>query len=405
MNIELNHNNITYDHILVRYGELSTKGKNKKDFIKKLHQNVKNALRNFPELTYERTFDRLYILLNGSDPYAISPVLAKVFGISSFSFAIRINSEIEEMIDVSLKIAQSSTASTFKIDTRRHHKQFAMISDEINRAVATEILKNTEMKVNVKNPELRVIIEVRQFDTYIMANKVIGAGGYPVGVGGKALVMLSGGIDSPVAAYLMMKRGITIECIHYASPPYTSSRSLAKVIDLARIVACHQGHIRVHVVPFTDLQLAIYNNTDESYCITLMRRMMYRIAERVCANQKALAIVNGESVGQVASQTLESMQVINEVVSIPVLRPVVSMDKLEIIALSQKIGTYDTSIQPFEDCCTIFTPKNPVTKPTSKKANHLETRFNFEEILEECITKIETIDVYPSKEENEEDLF
>ena len=405
MNIELNHNNITYDHILVRYGELSTKGKNKKDFIKKLHQNVKNALRNFPELTYERTFDRLYILLNGSDPYAISPVLAKVFGISSFSFAIRINSEIEEMIDVSLKIAQSSTASTFKIDTRRHHKQFAMISDEINRAVATEILKNTEMKVNVKNPELRVMIEVRQFDTYIMANKVIGAGGYPVGVGGKALVMLSGGIDSPVAAYLMMKRGITIECIHYASPPYTSSRSLAKVIDLARIVACHQGHIRVHVVPFTDLQLAIYNNTDESYCITLMRRMMYRIAERVCANQKALAIVNGESVGQVASQTLESMQVINEVVSIPVLRPVVSMDKLEIIALSQKIGTYDTSIQPFEDCCTIFTPKNPVTKPTSKKANHLETRFNFEEILEECITKIETIDVYPSKEENEEDLF
>ena len=405
MNIELNHNNITYDHILVRYGELSTKGKNKKDFIKKLHQNVKNALRNFPELTYERTFDRLYILLNGSDPYAISPVLAKVFGISSFSFAIRINSEIEEMIDVSLKIAQSSTASTFKIDTRRHHKQFAMISDEINRAVATEILKNTEMKVNVKNPELRVMIEVRQFDTYIMANKVIGAGGYPVGVGGKALVMLSGGIDSPVAAYLMMKRGITIECIHYASPPYTSSRSLAKVIDLARIVACHQGHIRVHVVPFTDLQLAIYNNTDESYCITLMRRMMYRIAERVCANQKALAIVNGESVGQVASQTLESMQVINEVVSIPVLRPVVSMDKLEIIALSQKIGTYDTSIQPFEDCCTIFTPKNPVTKPTSKKANHLETRFNFDEILEECITKIETIDVYPSKEENEEDLF
>lgn len=405
MTIELNHDTIVYDHILVRYGELSTKGKNKKDFIKKLHLNVKNALRNFPDLTYERTFDRLYILLNGTNPYDVSPVLAKVFGISSFSFAIRINSEIEEMVQIGLMVAKASDAKTFKVDTRRHHKQFAMISDEINRAVASEILKNTEIKVDVKKPELRIMIEVRQFDTYVMVNKVQGAGGYPVGVGGKALVMLSGGIDSPVAAYLMMKRGITIECIHYASPPYTSTRSQQKVIDLARIIACHQGHIRVHVVPFTDIQLAIYNNTDESYCITLMRRMMYRIAERVCESQKALAIVNGESVGQVASQTLESMQTINEVVKIPVLRPVVTMDKLEIIALSEKIGTYQTSIQPFEDCCTIFTPKNPVTKPTLKKAQHLEARINYEELIEACLTKIETIDVYPTKEKSEEDLF
>lgn len=405
MTTELNYEKITYDHILVRYGELSTKGKNKKDFIKRLHINVKNALRNFTDLTYERTYDRLYIILNGTDPYEVAPILEKVFGISSFSFAIKINSEIEEMQKTSLLVAKQSDAKTFKIDTRRHYKQFAMISDEINRSVATEILKNTELKVDVKNPDLRIMIEVRQFDTYIMVNKIKGAGGYPVGVGGKAMVMLSGGIDSPVAAYLMMKRGVTIECIHYASPPYTSARAQQKVIDLARIVSGYQGHIRVHVVPFTDLQLAIYNNTDESYCITLMRRMMYRIAERLCERQNALAIVNGESVGQVASQTLESMGVINETVKIPVIRPVVTMDKLEIIALSEKIGTYDVSVQPFEDCCTIFTPKNPVTKPTSKKAVSLEKRFDYEPLIEDCLNRIEVIDVYPQKDEVEEDLF
>lgn len=396
--------NITYDHILVRYGELSTKGKNKKDFIKRLQHNVRNALKTFDKLEYKTTHDRLYILLNGEDAHAIKDVLQHVFGISSFSFAVKIPSEIEEMKKTALHIAEAFQGATFKIEARRSDKQFPMISDEINRAIAADILKKTSLKVDVKHPDLRIQVEVHTFDTYMMTNKIAGAGGYPVGVGGKALVMLSGGIDSPVASYLTMKRGVAIECIHYASPPYTSNAALEKVLDLARSVSRYQGHIRVHIVPFTDMQLAIYQNCDESYAITIMRRMMYRIAEQICEKQKCLAIVNGESIGQVASQTLESMQVINQVTQMPVIRPVVAMDKLEIIAIAKKIHTYDISIQPFEDCCTIFTPKNPVTKPTLRKAEKMEARFDYGSLLKEVVEKTEFIDIYPESKKNS-DLF
>ena len=398
-------NKLVVDHILVRYGELSTKGKNKKDFIRRLFLNIKNALKNFEDLTYEKGYDRIYIMLNGTDPELVSPILSKVFGISSFSYAIKINSELEEIVKVGYEVAKLSNAKTFKVDTRRHHKPFPYISDEINRAVATEILRNTEMKVDVHNPEFLLMIEVRQFDTYIMPNKIKGAGGYPVGIGGKALVMLSGGIDSPVAAYLMMKRGITVECIHYASPPYTSPQARQKVLDLARIVSQYQGHVRVHMIPFTETQLAIYKNADESYAITLMRRMMYRLAEMLSERKNCKAIVNGESIGQVASQTLDSMGVINEVVKMPVIRPCVTLDKLEIIDLANKIGTYETSILPFEDCCTIFTPKNPVTKPTLKKCLKLEQRFEFQQLLEDALNQAEVIDIYPTQENDEEDIF
>ncbi|MGX8834423.1 tRNA uracil 4-sulfurtransferase ThiI [Amedibacillus sp. YH-ame6] len=397
-------NNIVYDHILVRFGELSTKGKNKKDFIKRLLTNMKNALREFEALTYERTHDRMYIMLNGEDPKKVSEPLAKVFGISSFSFAIQVPSDIEEIKKTALMVAKETSGDTFKIESRRSYKLFPMISDEINRELAGEILRNTEWKVNVKTPDLRIQVELHEDHTYIMTNKIPGAGGYPVGVGGKALVMLSGGIDSPVASYLMMKRGISIECIHYASPPYTSKAAQDKVLDLARAIAPYQGHIRVHVVPFTELQLAIYKHCDESYAITIMRRMMYRIAQRICEKQNCLAIVNGESIGQVASQTLESMQTINEVTQMPVIRPVACLDKLEIIDLAKKINTYEISILPFEDCCTIFTPKNPVTKPTLHRAQRLESRFDFETLLNECIEKTESINIYPSVKVDE-DIF
>lgn len=397
---------IVYNHILVRFGELSTKGKNKKDFIKRLLHNIKNAMREYPALTYERTHDRLYILLNGEDAHEVAEILRHVFGISSFSFAIRVDSEIEAIKNMALRVAKQSDAKTFKIDTRRSYKQFPMISDEINRYIAGPILQETDLKVNVREPELRMQIELHEQDTYIMIDRIQGAGGYPVGVGGKALVMLSGGIDSPVASYLTMKRGVAIECVHYASPPYTSSSAQEKVLELARLVSRYQGHIRVHIVPFTDLQLAIYQNCDESYAITIMRRMMYRIAERLCEKSNALAIVNGESIGQVASQTLESMGTINQVTNMPVIRPVCTMDKLEIINIAKRIGTYETSILPFEDCCTIFTPKNPVTKPTLKKAERMEERFDFTSLLEDCIAKCTYVDVYPTKKNKEdEELF
>lgn len=397
-------NKLTYDHILVRFGELSTKGKNRKDFIKRLLTNVKNALRDFNELTYERTHDRMYIMLNGEDHEAVAKHLQQVFGISSFSFAVKVASDIEVIKQTCLVLAKQSDAQTFKIEARRSFKQFPMVSDEINREVAGEILRNTDIKVNVREPQLRIQIELHQEATYIMTGKIKGNGGYPVGVGGKALVMLSGGIDSPVACYMTMKRGVAIECIHYTSPPYTSQAAQDKVLELARAIAPYQGHIRLHIIPFTDLQLAIYKNCDESYAITIMRRMMYRIAERVAQKQNCLAIVNGESIGQVASQTLESMQTINCVTDMPVIRPVACLDKLEIIDISQKIGTYDISIQPFEDCCTIFTPKNPVTKPTKHRAERLEGRFDFTSLIEDCIARMESVDIYPGRnmiEENE----
>ena len=399
--------NFVYDHILIRYGELSTKGKNRKDFIRRLHTNVKHALMMFEQIEIERTHDRMYIHLNHTDPFAIKPYLEKVFGISSFSFALRVDSDIEAIKQAVLACAKGQEPKTFKVAARRSDKRFPMVSDEINRAVAAVVLKNTEWKVNVREPQVKIQIEVHENDTYIMSDKYPGAGGYPVGVGGKAMVMLSGGIDSPIASYLTMKRGVAIECVHYASPPYTSEMAREKVLELARLLAPFQGHILIHIVPFTDLQLAIYEHCDESYAITVMRRMMYRIAQRLADQQHCLAIVNGESIGQVASQTLESMQTINAVTTMPIIRPVATMDKVEIIDLARKIGTYETSIQPWEDCCTIFTPKNPVTKPTIRKAEYLESRFDFAPLIEDCVAKSEAVHVYPNQAKDEEtsDLF
>lgn len=394
----MEHNNtINYDYILIRFGELSTKGKNKKDFIKKLLHNIKNALRNHQNLSYERTHDRLYIYLNNESVNDIILILKNVFGISSYSLAKKIKTNLNEIKNTSLAMISTCKGKTFKIDTRRSWKQFEMNSDSINREVAAVILQNTELKVNVKEPDIRLAIEIHQESTYLMFDRYKGAGGYPVGVGGKALVMLSGGIDSPVAAYLTMKRGIAVECIHYASPPYTSQQAREKVLDLARKLAPYQGHVRVHMVPFTPLQLEIYKQCDESYAITIMRRMMYRIASQLLEKTNCLAIVNGESIGQVASQTLDSMQVINDVCNQVVLRPLCSFDKLEIIDIAKRIDTYNTSILPYEDCCTIFTPKNPVTRPNLEKAKKMEQRFDFDSFIRDCIANTESIDVYPEQ--------
>lgn len=391
-----------YNHILVRFGELSTKGKNKKDFINRLRNNTRNVLSGFENLKFEAMHDRMFIILNGEDGEAVMDKLKNVFGIHSFSPAVKCNKEIDEIADVALKMMQEKGTCTFKVAARRSDKSFPMTSDEINRYVASRILKNTDCKVDVHNMDVRLQIEIRPDCAYVLSRVIEGAGGYPVGVGGKALVMLSGGIDSPVASYLTMKRGIEIECVHYASPPYTSERAQQKVLDLAEKLSGYQGKIKVHIIPFTELQLEIYKHANEAYPITIMRRMMYRIGEKVAAQQCCKALVNGESVGQVASQTLESMETINSVVTIPVLRPVVTYDKLEIIDVAKKIDTYELSIQPFEDCCTIFTPKNPVTKPTKKRAESFE-HWDYETMIDECIANMRTIVITPKKKD--EDLF
>ena len=398
-----------YDHILIRYGELSLKGKNRNSFIKQLFANVKTALKSFPALEFERQHDRMYIYLHEEDATKVSDTLSRVFGISSFSLAVKTMPDMDEIVQACLDSLPLQEEKTFKVAARRSDKTFPLISDQINRQVATAILKNSVWKVNVKDPDVKVVIEVHQDAAYIMTNKMAGAGGYPVGVGGKAMVLLSGGIDSPVASYLMMKRGVHIECIHFAAPPYTSQNAQDKVMKLAELISPYQGEIVVHVVPFTDLQLAIYQNADESYAITLMRRMMMRIAAKLAERRHCQAIATGESIGQVASQTLESMQSINAVTTMPLIRPGVCMDKVEIIDLSKKIGTYDTSILPFEDCCTIFTPKNPVTKPRIDKCERYESRFDWEKLVDRCVDDVKSIWIHPGMTDpsdgDEEDLF
>ena len=392
---------VNYDTVLIRYGELSTKGKNRKDFIRKLDQNIRHMLKDFPALTYQRTFDRIYIRLNGEDPEKIRKLLSKVSGISSFSFTEKVPSDLNAIEEACLRIASESGKHTFKIITKRHDKTFPLNSDGINRAVAGEILKATDLKVDVHEPELEIRIEVHSDFTYLTSEKIPGAGGYPAGINGKVLLMLSGGIDSPVAAYELMKRGLDVEAVHFASPPYTSENARQKVLDLAGMVSVYnQLRMRVHIVEFTDLQLEIYKAAGDPYAVTLMRRMMFRIAEQIAREEGCLALATGESVGQVASQTLESIACINEVISMPVLRPLICVDKVDIIDLARKIGTYETSILPYEDCCTIFDPKNPVTKPTSKKASFYESRFDYASMVEECVKNRTEITVHPAEAED-----
>ena len=395
------------DHILVRFGELTTKGKNRKLFIRKLLKNTKEILHDYPTLEYELTYDRLYIYLNEEDAQEVTDKIKTIFGIHNFSLCYKVEHDLEKAKEVVTYIIDHDEGNTFKIDTKRHDKSYPKNSIEMNKEIAGYVFHHTtkDLSVDVHNPDILVRVEYRKDAIYIMDNMIPGAGGYPVGIGGKALLMLSGGIDSPVAGYLTMKRGVDLECIHYASPPYTNEMAREKVLDLVNVLKDYtHGYIKVHIVPFTDLQLSVYDHCDESYAMTVMRRMMYRIAEGVAKKNDCLAIVNGESIGQVASQTLESMNTINQVITTPVIRPVACMDKLEIIKIAEKIGTYDISIRPYEDCCTIFTPHNPATKPKAYKAEGYEAEWDFETEVQKCIDNTETITIN-SKYKNDEDLF
>ena len=380
---------ISYDHIMVRFGELSTKGKNKKEFISILYFNIKHALKEFPNVTVSSRYDHIYVHLNGENEEPIIKRLQDVSGIQALSLVHKCENDIEVIKAASLELIKLEEGKTFKVKVKRGNKRFPMDSDQITRAVAPVILRNTELKVDVHNPDILLQIEVRDEGTYIFTKTISGAGGYPLGVAGKSMHMLSGGIDSPVAAYLLMKRGVTIECIHFASPPYTQEAVIYKLEDLLRKLNRYQPRIRLNIVPFTKIQEAIYDHTPESYCITLMRRMMFRLASRLAKRRNCPVISSGESVGQVASQTLQSMNVINQVTSIPVIRPCATMDKLEIIKISEKIDTYEISIRPYEDCCTIFTPKAPKTSPHLDDVILYESKFDYESLINEVLGNIE----------------
>ena len=380
--------------ILIKYGELTTKKANRNLFINTLYMNIKGVLKDY-DVKIDKNRVRMFIEPNKDNEFEIIVnKLSKVFGIHGIVIAYECDNNIDTIKSNVLEIAKSVNFKTFKVDTKRSNKKFPIQSTEFNNVIGGLLLKNIDnIKVDVHNPDYMLRLEIREKNTYIYGREIKGAGGYPVGVAGKGILMLSGGIDSPVAGYLAMKRGIKLECLYFESPPHTSLMAKNKVKQLVEKLSEYQPDIKLHVINFTNIQENIYKNINPDYMITIMRRMMYRISERVINKRKCLVIVNGESVGQVASQTLTSMRVINNVTNIPVIRPVACLDKLEIIDIAKKIDTYETSILPYEDCCTIFLPKHPVINPKLDKCIEYETSFDYETLIEEAINGMETITV------------
>ncbi len=371
--------------ILIKYGELTTKKANRNVFINKLSDNIKKILKN-EEVKIKKDRVRMYIETENVEK--VSSKLLKVFGLHGIVIAYKVNTNTDDIKDAVLNILKDKNFKTFKVDTKRADKTFEIKSMDFNNVIGSLVLKNFDVKVDVHNPELVIHIEIRD-NTYIYLNEEKGIGGYPVGIQGNGLLMLSGGIDSPVAGYMALKRGVDIDCLYFDSPPHTSIEAKNKVIKLASILNEYSGNIRLLVVPFTKLQEEIYKNVPSDYNITILRRMMYRIATSI--DKKYKVIINGESIGQVASQTLSSMSVINSVTNYPIIRPVACLDKLEIIDIAKRIGTYETSILPFEDCCTIFVPKHPVINPKLDKCIAYEN-FEYETLIKKCIDNIEIID-------------
>lgn len=398
-----------FDHLLVRYGELTLKGTNRKMFVNQLKDNVKRALIPLRGYHVKGKRDRMYIELSPeADINEIIQRLSKVYGIKSISPVIKIDKNEEKINQSAIQLSQDFVkGSTFKVDVKRVDKSFRLDTYELQRQVGGVILKeNNNITVNVKNPDYEIKIEVRMDAIYIYEKVIAGAGGLPVGTGGKTLLMLSGGIDSPVAGIEVMKRGVTVEAIHFHSPPFTSEKAKDKVIELTRILAERVGPIKLHLVPFTEIQKQINKVVHPRYTMTSTRRMMMRISDKVVHQINANAIVNGENLGQVASQTLKSMYAINHVTATPVLRPLLTLDKEDIIKKAKELGTFETSIQPYEDCCTIFTPKNPVTEPDFDKVVKYESVFNFDEMIENAVENIETLTIdqnYKSAKEQSTD--
>lgn len=389
-----------YTEVMVRYGELSTKGKNRKDFIGRLAGNVTKVLRDFPQVKIYPRHDRMHIVLNGAPFEEIDKRLKKVFGIQTYSPTIKVPKTLADIEKISLEMMQETfkDGMTFKVNTKRSDHQFKYDTNQLNSMVGDYLFDHMDnLKAEMKHPDMVLRIEVRQDAIYISNQLLHGVGGMPVGTGGKAVMMLSGGIDSPVASYLALKRGVDIEMVHFFSPPYTTEKALAKAKELTGILANYAGRINFIAVPFAEIQETIKEKIPEGYLMTVQRRFMLQLADRIRAKRGGMAIFNGESVGQVASQTLESMFAINDVTTTPVIRPVATMDKTEIIDRARKIGTFELSIKPFEDCCTIFAPPRPKTKPKVEKARKYEERLDAEGLIQRAMDGIKVTPIYPNQ--------
>lgn len=383
---------------MLKYAELNTKKDNIQLFLKQLKMNLEQILRMYD---VRIQYDKGRMFVEADDDFeAILDVLRHTFGIHEVVLGYELPSNDLKMIEEELKnVIQEKDFQTFKIETKRSFKDYPMTSMEVSKYLGGVVLKNKEnVRVDVHHPEITFHVEIRYNHAYLYSDSYPGIGGYPVGTLGKGMLMLSGGIDSPVAGYLAMKRGIRLEAIYFESPPHTSIEAKEKVLRLAEVLSRYGGKVKVHVIPFTAIQEEIYKKVPHEYLVTIMRRMMYRIAAKVAYQNHCKILINGESIGQVASQTLTSMSVINEVVRMPVIRPVACFDKLEIIDVAKKIGTYETSILPYEDCCTIFVPRHPVINPDLQKCIEYEQLFDYETLIWEAIKKHEVVSGEKKKE-------
>lgn len=387
-----------YERILVRYGELTLKGKNKHLFVAKVVELIKSKLAGL-DVTIDKRHDRLYIELNQESEVEVIKRLNRVSGLHSYSLITKCQVDIGEIASIAIDMIKPKIKEdivTFKVETKRADKSYPLTSQQLSPKIASKILRTIpNLKVDVHHPSLTLFVEVREDGAYIYIDQIKGMGGYPVGIGGKALLMLSGGIDSPVAGYLAMKQGIEIECVHFESTPMTSIESVQKTIDLVEKLSIFAPHnkIKLHMVPFEPIHSSIMTNIPESYLVTIMRRMMYRIATDLLKKTKSLAIVNGESIGQVASQTLESMACVTEVTNALIIRPLATYDKLDIMAIARTIETLDISNRPFEDCCTVYLPNNPTIRPSLKLANNFEKMFDYQPMIKQAVEKTMTIQV------------
>ncbi|MFW6389551.1 MAG: tRNA uracil 4-sulfurtransferase ThiI [Halanaerobiales bacterium] len=389
-----------YNKILIRFGEISLKGNNRSFFVNKLISNIKKTLAGITEFHIKNTYGRIYVEADNNIEQIIEK-LKFVPGIVSLSPTAVAPLNFEDLKKTSLKVFQDAVnkyPTTFKVETRRPNKDFPLQSPEISRKIGSHIFtsintdnKENKLSVDVHDPEYTLNIEVRKNNIYVYTKIISGPGGLPIGTSGKGLLLLSGGIDSPVAGWMSMKRGMDVEALYFHSFPYTSDRAKEKVLDLGKTLSHYSGNVKLYISHFTDIQQKIKENCPAKYNITIMRRMMFRLAEKIARKYNNLALITGESIGQVASQTLESMNVINAVTNMPIIRPLIALDKTEIIATARKIGTYETSIQPYEDCCTIFVPEHPVTKPGMKDTLEAEKNLKVDSLLAEAMKKIEII--------------
>lgn len=392
--------------IILKYGELTTKKDNINYFLKTLKNNINIILKDINHtITYD--FGRMFIDVKSEDIEKAVEKLKCIFGIHEIIVGyISEDKSLDNIKTNILSLIKDKNFKTFKVFTKRSDKTFPLNSMEISKSLGGYILRNIpNIQVDIHNPELLVSVEIRKNEVLYYFNGLSGLGGYPVGTLGKGLLMLSGGIDSPVAGYLAIKRGVKIEAIYFESPPHTSESAKDKVIKLARLLAKYNTTVKLHVINFTRIQETILKNIPHEYLITIMRRMMYRISAIIAHNSKCNILINGESIGQVASQTLTSMRVINEVIKMPVIRPVACFDKLEIIDLAKKIGTYDISTLPYEDCCTIFVPEHPVINPSSIKAIEYEELIPFKDLIHEAIKNHEIISVDVEEDREYEDIL